>query len=450
MRHSLYNLGIYLYGFAMALAALFVRKARLWRQGRRNWLGDLDERMRLARTDGRRRVIWVHCASLGEFEQGRSLIDAWRTEISHPAGESVGSAIAQDFILLTFFSPSGYEQRKDYPMVDYVAYLPLDTPSNAAKFLDIVRPDVAIFVRYEFWYNFLRQLHLRSVPTYLVAAVMEERSRLFSGFLSPLYRQMFSWYRHIFVQDGESARLLQQHCALAATVAGDTRIDAIVKSRLRALPLPVFLPQLAKNKPVFVAASVYWSERHFLQPLLQRIVAEGWRVLLVPHEVDGAEIERWQGWLQQLNIRFDAYSRYGAEHNAFDEATLQQAADVWLIDAVGLLKRLYGLAKAAYVGGALAGGNLHNVVEPAAYEVPVFAGKSRRRFVEADDMLRRGLLHQLPLAQTPAQQQKAAEELLRALPTFIAQEHKAQFEAFFEQHTGATQKIIEVIAASVG
>ncbi len=447
MRHKLYNLGIYLYGALIAVAALFSRKARLWRQGRRDWLSRLDERMRLARTDGRRRVIWIHCASLGEFEQGRSLIDAWRKDLSQPSSDSTGSSIAQDFLLLSFFSPSGYEQRKDYANVDHVCYLPLDTPQNAARFLDIVQPDLAIFIRYEFWYNYLHQLHLRRVPTYLVAAVIGENSPLFKGFLQPLYRDIFAWYRHIFVQDAQSALLLQERLNLSSTAAGDTRIDAIVESRLRVASSLASLPEFSakQEKNIFIGGSVYWSERHFLLRVAKALASKGWLIRIVPHEVERSGIERWRAFFRHAGIAVAVYSDYAGDAAPAPQKGEEGSAQLWIIDTIGMLKRLYAQAKIAYVGGALAGGNLHNVVEAAVYHVPVFAGKSRRRFIEADDLEKRGLLHLLPAARSESQQIEAAEYLLNSLPPILEQDNTAAFEAFFAQHAGATQKIIDII-----
>jgi 3-deoxy-D-manno-octulosonic-acid transferase len=420
-----YNIGIYLYGFGIWLAAFFLRKARLWRDGRENWREKLAAKMQLKTSD--MPTLWFHCASLGEFEQARSLIESYRQD-----GKPY-------FIVLSFFSPSGYQIRQNYPLADVVCYLPLDTPRNAADFIALLRPDISFFIRYEFWYNYLAILAAQKRKLYLISAIFTPKSLPFRPILGVLHRQMLRFYSQIFVQDADSALLLTQKLNLHAITAGDTRVDAIIQNRQKAEALPQILQDWAAEQKVFACASVYLSELPFLLALSRNLLAHDWKILIVPHDVEANKIKAFAQAFAQFQPAL-----WSAAAPAIHSPLL-------IIDTVGLLQRLYSLSQAAYIGGALQGGNLHNILEAAVYQMPTFFGTSRRKYPEAHALATTRTAFQLAPCRSPqAQQQAAASVSAQILLCQQANEKQyiqQQISFFFAQHSGATAKIKTYILA---
>jgi 3-deoxy-D-manno-octulosonic-acid transferase len=415
-----YNIGIYAYNLAVWVAAFFLPKARLWRTGRENWREKLAAQMQKIKPQ--MRTLWFHCASLGEFEQARSLIASYRqTDEVY-------------FIVVSFFSPSGYQVRQNYALADVVCYLPLDTPRNAADFIALVRPDISFFIRYEFWYNYLSILHRQGRKLYLISAIFTPKSLPFRPVLGILHRQMLRFYSQIFVQDPDSAQLLAQKLQIRAVTAGDTRIDAIIQNRQKAEPLPQILQDWAKEQKVFVCASVYLSELPFLLALSRDLLAQGWQVLIVPHDVAPTKIKTFA----QAFADFSPALWSAANAQIINSPLL-------IIDTIGLLQRLYSLSQAAYIGGALGGGNLHNILEAAVYRMPTFFGTSRRKFTEADALVLARAAFLIPICRRPKEQQQAAAtvvaQLLAALQIAENQAIQNALNTFFDQHSGATEKV---------
>ena len=354
----LYDIALGLYGLLLRLLAPFVPKAAAWVAGRRGLLAHIGQAIG---ADAAPRV-WFHCASLGEFEQGRPLLDAYRQ--AYPGTK----------IVLTFFSPSGYEVRKRWPGADYVFYLPLDTRANARAFLDAVQPRLVVFVKYEFWYHFLNEAFERRIPAVVVSAIFRPEQIFFKPW-GGFFRGILGRFTRIFTQNEASANLLRAVGISQVSVAGDTRFDTVVATALSpARALPVVDAFVADGAPVLVVGSSWNEDLPVLRPLLERYGSQ-LRVLLAPHEVTEANLRQVEA---QLPGPVQRYSRAEA-------ATVGQAR-ILLFDNVGLLSQLYRFGEYAYVGGAF-GKGLHNTLEAAAFGLPLFFGPTYAKFQEAVELV---------------------------------------------------------------
>lgn len=349
-----YDLFIRVYVTLIRLAALFNPKARLWLQGRKDWRRRLREKISSGGVD-----LWIHCASLGEFEQGRPVIEALRK--AHPSVR----------ILLTFFSPSGYEVRKDYALCDHVCYLPLDTVRNARDFLDIVKPRAVIFVKYEFWLHFITELYQRAKPVVLVSAIFRQDQFFFRwygrGFLPVL-----SYYERIFVQDERSRQILEAHRLTRVTVAGDTRFDRVGKIAAEAREVEGMKTFLG-NARTIVAGSTWPGDDEAILPCLA--MADKW--VIAPHEVNESRLRQLEKRLPADTVR---YSRMVEDPEA------SRASKVLVIDNIGMLSALYRYGRIAIIGGGFDHG-IHNVLEAAVYGIPVLFGPKYQKFREARDLI---------------------------------------------------------------
>jgi 3-deoxy-D-manno-octulosonic-acid transferase len=352
----LYNIGIQLYRAGVSLAAAAGNaKARLWLEGRRNW----QEKMRteLAHKDD---VVWIHAASLGEFEQGRPLLEAIRQE--YPGS----------WIVLTFFSPSGYEVRKDYPVADHIYYLPLDTKQNAREFVQIVNPSLAIFIKYEFWYHYLTTLYEQEIPVLLISGIFRP-DQVFFKFYGGMFRRLLEQMTYIFVQNQESLDLLAGIGINHAVLSGDTRFDRVWALRTEAPPLTKIRDYIGERKAVIAGSTweaderllaAWWSQRNDNQVCL----------IIAPHEIHETHI-------QQLLELFPGAARYTAGN---------WKAPVLIIDNIGMLSALYRYARVSYVGGGFGKDGIHNVLEPATYSKPVVFGPVFHKYPEAAALLAAG------------------------------------------------------------
>ncbi|KUG07581.1 3-deoxy-D-manno-octulosonic acid transferase [Solirubrum puertoriconensis] len=371
----LYSLAIRLYGLLLHLVAPFIPKAKQWVEGRRNWQAHVATELGNDITPR----LWVHCASLGEFEQGRPLMEAMRLQYPHHK------------IVLTFFSPSGYEVRKQWPGADYIYYLPLDTATNARAFVAAVRPQLAVFVKYEFWYHHLAELRRQDIPTVCVSAIFRPDQVFFKpwgGFFKGVLRQL----AHIFTQDDASAELLRGIGLTQVSVAGDTRFDTVVATAAApARALPVVAAFVADGAPVLVAGSVWPPDVEALAPALR-----GWsanlRTIVAPHEINEAHLQQVEAVLPGQVVRYS---------QATPAAVAQ--ARVLLIDNIGLLRELYRVGSVAYIGGAF-GKGLHNTLEAAAFGLPLLFGPRYQKFKEARDLVALGAAATLTTAEETEQQ----------------------------------------------
>ncbi|MCC8035790.1 MAG: 3-deoxy-D-manno-octulosonic acid transferase [Rikenellaceae bacterium] len=353
-----YNIGIFLYGFAIRLAAHFNGKAAQWVSGRR----DMFPGLAAAFSKGDK-VIWMHCASLGEFEQGRPVLERLR------------SLYPQRKILLTFFSPSGYNIRKDYPGADAVFYLPLDTPRNVRRFLDAVDCQVAIFVKYEFWLNYLRELGRRNIRTYIVSAIFRENSVFFRPY-GGIFRRGLASFDTIFVQNVTSRELLAGIGIDNVIVSGDTRFDrvAAIPDTASALPLAA---RFAAGSKVLVAGSTWPRDEELILEFMSAYPDV--KVILAPHEPDSTRIGQMINDPALGAVRFTA----GEDQPGVDSAKLL------IIDTIGLLSALYRYGKYAYIGGGF-GAGIHNTLEAAVFGLPVAFGPNYGKFREARQLIELG------------------------------------------------------------
>ena len=350
----MYSLAIYLYMLCANVAALFGRKARLMMRGHR------DTWRILRRAAGTDRYIWFHAASLGEFEQGRPLMERLRRE--RPGCK----------ILLTFFSPSGYEVRKDYPVADVVCYLPFDTPLNARKFVRMARPEAAFFIKYEFWRNYVDVLHRRGIPVYSVSSIFRE-GQVFFRWYGCGYARVLRRFTHLFVQNEHSRELLARLGVTDVTVVGDTRFDRVIDIMQAARPVPAAEAFARGGGPVLVAGSTWPADEAFLLPYFNR--RTDLKLIIAPHVVAPDHLAAIESALRRPAVRLS-------------QATPESlaAAHCLIIDGYGLLSSIYRYATLAYVGGGF-GAGIHNVPEAAVYGCPVLIGPNNRKFREAQALL---------------------------------------------------------------
>lgn len=352
----MYSLAIYLYMLCARLAALFNRKARLLVRGQRATWHQLRQQA------GQEGYVWFHAASLGEFEQGRPLMERLRRE--HPEKK----------ILLTFFSPSGYEVRKNYEGADLVCYLPFDTPLNARRFVRLVRPEAVFLIKYEFWRNYIDVLHRRHIPIYSVSSIFRE-GQVFFRFYGRNYARCLRRITHFYVQNEHSRQLLARLGVTAVTVANDTRFDRVIDVRRAARPLPL-AETFAKGARVIVAGSSWAPDEDLLIPYFN--THPDVRLILAPHVVSETHLKEIEDRLQRPAVRYTAATPETAA-----------AAHCLIIDCYGCLSSLYRYATVAYVGGGF-GVGIHNVPEAAVYGCPVLIGPNNGKFREAQELLANG------------------------------------------------------------
>lgn len=353
----LYNLAIIIYDIAVHLAAPFSRKPRKMMKG--HWVVYELLRQQLEKDA---RYIWFHAASLGEFEQGRPLIEKIRAK--YP-----------DYrILLTFFSPSGYEVRKNYRGADIVCYLPFDKPRNVKKFLDLVNPCMAFFIKYEFWNNYLHACRRRQIPVYSVSSIFRE-NQVFFRWYGRSYSDVLRCVTHFFVQNEASRELLVRKGITNVTVAGDTRFDRVLDICRQAKDLSL-VKAFKQDAKVLVAGSSWAPDEDLIIPYFN--AHPEMKLVLAPHVVSEDHLKEIEG---KLRRPFARYSRVTEESAA--------RADCLIIDGYGLLSSIYRYGEMAYVGGGF-GVGIHNVPEAAVYGVPVLIGPNNRKFREAQDLLREG------------------------------------------------------------
>lgn len=365
-------------------------------------------------------MLWVHAASLGEFEQGRPLIEAFRTAYPHWK------------IALTFFSPSGYLIRKNYPGADWVGYLPADTPENARDFLALLRPDLAVFVKYEFWANYLFALQNRNTPVLLISALFRPDQPFFQWY-GGHWRRMLDCFAHIFVQNEDSMRLLRQYGQDKVSLAGDTRIDRVLALPASAPENPV-VAAFAHRKDHFtlVAGSTWPADEAALIPLLINPAFEAWRLVVAPHEPSEENVQALEKRLHNADPSL-AVLRYS-------QANPENApeARVLILDNVGWLNGLYRYGYAAFIGGGF-GRGIHNTLEPAAFGLPVLFGPKFQQFEEARQMQTEG--GAFPCVST--------EQICQILKTLENPSQRTKASAatkrFLEENKGATEKILSFI-----
>ena len=348
----LYNLLITITYAFLHLVQFFNKKMRAFVQGRKNIFNVLSKE--LVPLD---KVIWFHCASLGEFEQGSPVMEALRKQLPNYK------------ILVTFFSPSGYEIKKNTPLADVTCYLPFDTPANAKRFITAVNPVMAIFVKYEFWPNYLFQLNAKKIPTILISGLFREGQPFFKWYGS-LLRKSIQSIDHFFVQDSNSKNLLSTIAIEHVTVSGDTRFDRV--SHQIEMNNNLDFMENFKDHSLCIVCGSTWPEDEAILIDFINTSGEDVKIVIAPHNIDRMQIESFRTKIQKTNVCFS--EKEGVKLEAFD---------VLILDTIGLLSKVYSYANIAYVGGAMGATGLHNILEPATFGVPIIIGDEFEKFPEA-------------------------------------------------------------------
>jgi 3-deoxy-D-manno-octulosonic-acid transferase len=352
----LYSLAIQLYYLGILIASLFNKKAELWISGRKNLFQILEQKC-----TNKSNIIWVHCASLGEFEQGRPFMEKMKKE--NP----------DHTILLTFFSPSGYLIRKTDPIADIITYLPIDSLKNAIRFVKIVNPKIVVFVKYEYWYNYIWYLNQKNIPFYYISAIFREKQYFFKWYGKWFVKQLKRCSR-FFVQDDISLELLHQLNIDQVTRTGDTRFDRVYQVAAKPYELDYVL--LFKNRKKLMVAGSTWDPDEKILKKFYDFNIDSFKLIIAPHEIGTDRIQSIKDLF--IDYRVIAYSEM--------ENTDLSGYQVLIIDTMGMLNKIYKYGDYAYIGGAF-GVGLHNILEAAVFGIPLFFGPKYQKFKEARDLV---------------------------------------------------------------
>lgn len=410
MQELLYRILLKGYKAGITVASVFNPKAKLFVKGREDW----REHMQILQYKGSPRV-WMHCASLGEYEQGRTLLEAIQNE--YPDYETI----------LTFFSPSGYEVKKDKNIADHIFYLPIDSPTNAQDFISIVQPDLCIFVKYEFWLYYLSEIKRRSLKSILISAIFRESQPFFKPY-GGLHRKMLKSFSHIFVQDENSEKLLSGIGINNITVAGDTRFDRVSQLQENKDYKP-FFEHFCGQKKILIAGSTWPDDEKLLHEAIQHL--NDWKLILFPHEVNNTRIS---------NIM----SRFGDDTVKLSEYTPDSKAltkKVLVVDSIGLLGSSYRYGRVAYIGGGFNKSGIHNILEAAVYGMPIVHGPEYQKSREARELIKEG----------GACEVKRTEDILHYLSTWEENENLYEkaaevASAYVKENAGATDLIMNYLS----
>lgn len=413
MFNILYSFGIFLFGKGIRLAAFFNRKAKLWIGGRKGLFQRVEKALK---TDARpdHPILWFHVSSLGEFEQGRPLI------------ENIRKNFPSYRILLTFFSPSGYEIRKDYDQADFVFYLPLDTRRNVKRWIEMVNPALVVFVKYDYWYNFLDALHRNDIPVIFISALFRPAQLFFKKYGAWFRRhlQNIEWF---FVQDERSEKLLHSIGIKNLSVCGDTRFDRVYSIAANVKPFPL-IAKFCEGNRIVVCGSTWKEDEDRLLPMIGTM-KPGIKFIIAPHDVSQSRIEELTSRLQQ------PWLRYSEMNN--DNLT---GKVILIINTVGILSQLYQYADLAYIGGGF-GSGIHNIQEPITFGVPVIFGPRYHKFKEAVDLIEQE--GAFSISNAPEFEEKTGAVL--SDPN-LRRQMAERCRNYVEQHRGATARILEGLA----
>ena len=414
----MYNIIIYIYQLGVVIASLFNEKVRKMWRGEREAIRILKEKV-----DPNARYVWFHAASLGEFEQGRPLMEQLRRD--HPEYK----------ILLTFFSPSGYEVRKNYEGADIICYLPLDTITNARRFLRTIRPVMAFFIKYEFWYNYLHILSHRGVPVYSVSSIFRP-GQVFFRWYGRQYAHVLRCFTRFYVQNEVSRELLATIGITDVIVVGDTRFDRVLQIKAAAKQLPVVESLTSsEGSKVFVAGSSWQPDEEIFIPFFNE--HKDWKLIIAPHVIGEDHLQQIEKQLDAIGFSHARYTKLAAQGDTTPLALRRgDGGEALIIDCFGLLSSIYGYADVTYVGGGF-GVGIHNTLEAAVWDVPVIFGPNNERFQEAQGLKACGGGLEIT----------NADDFQRIMQRFIdvpeaITEAGRQSGKFVEQMTGATAKIL--------
>ncbi len=408
MTRQLYNLGIKFYTSIIHVASIFNTKAKLWVGGRKNIFNLLENK-----TETNKKYTWFHCSSLGEFEQARPLIETLKINY-------------QKNIIVTFFSPSGYEIRKDYDGADIICYLPPDTIKNAKEFLSVVNVEMAFFIKYEFWFNYINELHKNNIPLYLVSGVFRGNQLFFKPY-GKWFKKHLKYFNYFFLQNKNSLEILKSNNISNCIITGDTRFDRVIETLKQNEELKAI--SKFKNKRPLVVLGSSWKEEEimFNEFLKTQKKPLNFKIIIAPHDVSVKHINQ----IKQLykNEKVAIYSEIKCYENY----------NILIIDSIGLLSRIYKYADIAFIGGAF-GSGLHNILEPAVFGVPMIFGPKINRFQEAVD------LTSIKASFRIKNQIEFNDKIALLLENTELRKEKANLlKTYVSKNTGATDKIKQTI-----
>ena len=405
-----YTIALKAYYLIISIFALFNLKAKQWIDGRKNLLNRLKDEIVPGEP-----VAWFHCASLGEFEQGRPVIEAYKKKYTDHK------------ILLTFFSPSGYEIRKNYEFADYVYYLPIDTPRNAKQFIDIVNPRIVFFIKYEFWQCFIQEIGRREIPLYLVSGIFRKNQHFFRWY-GKNARRMLNNFTHFFVQNKNSHDLLNSIELNNVSISGDTRFDRVFAIAQKAKELPL-VEKFKNNSKIIIAGSSWKPDEEIIIGFFNQ--NSRYKLIIAPHEIHSDNISRIiNAFTAKTNV---------LKYSDANETNIEKA-DVLIIDSIGMLSSLYKYGDIAYIGGGF-GKGIHNTLEAATFGLPVIFGPNYQKFQEALDLLKQ----QAAFAISSATDYE--DIILKLLDDydFILQSGNRSAN-YVKQHCGATNLILDKLS----
>lgn len=407
-----YNLGIYLYTLAIFFASAFKPKAKLWVHGRKNWKQNYAEQLK--KLSGQKK-IWVHCASLGEFEQGRPLMESIKKQ--HPDYK----------IILTFFSPSGFEVSKNYSGADCIFYLPYDSKSNAKTFLDLISPDKIIFIKYEFWVNYLNEIKKRNIECYLVSAVFKDHHPFFKWY-GKVFVNSLGAFKTLFVQDKNSLKLLQSIHINNVEICGDTRFDRVLEIKNNFSPIAE-IEKFKGDHKLIIAGSTWPNDEDLILETFKASNFSDTKLIIVPHDIEEDLLKETVSKLNKQQLSYSLFT-----------GAIDNSAQVLVLNTMGLLSKSYHYANLAYIGGGYDGG-IHNCLEPAVYSVPVtFYGNDFQKYNEAVDLVNLKV----------AMNVNSVGELKKAWTYFFASQQSSneiseKLHSYFETNSRSTEKILNQI-----
>lgn len=406
----LYNLVISIAGFFLKIVALFSPKIKLFVEGRKNVFSTLEEKIK---ADDK--TIWFHSASLGEYEQGLPVIE--KIKEKYPSHK----------IIVTFFSPSGYEVRKNNTVADVTIYLPLDTKSNAKKFIRLVHPELAFFIKYEFWLNYLKELETNKTPTYLISGIFRDNQMFFKWY-GGFYRKALKAFTYFFVQNEISKQKVESLGFNNVIVSGDTRFDRVNAILERDNSLD-FIENFKNNKPVIVIGSSWPKDEAILVEYINQ-APENVKFIIAPHNIKPNQILELQSKITKSTILF-------SEKANKDLANY----DVFIIDTIGLLTKIYSYGTIAYVGGGFGNPGIHNILEPATFGIPIVIGPNYSNFAEAVSLAK---LKGCSVISDYNELKETLDQLLSNNSFFT--EKSEICKAFIQDNKGATETIIKVVS----
>lgn len=402
----IYSIAVKLYSGAIILASLFNKKASLRYKG-------VKEAFKKIENFSSDKTVWIHCASLGEFEQGRSLIE--KIKLEYPGYKTA----------LSFFSPSGYEIRKNYEHADLVFYLPPDSRKNAKRLISLLRPDLVFFVKYEFWYWYIKETCKNNIPIYLISGIFR-KDQIFFKFYAAFFRNILKMFSHIFVQNKESETLANQINITDVSVTGDTRFDRVYEISQNREQFEI-IEAFVSDKKIFIAGSTWKPDEEIIFEYINKC-EQDLKYIIASHEIKKDNIDRIVKLSKKIVIKYS-------------EATVENVkiADVMIIDNIGMLSSLYAYADIAYIGGGF-GAGIHNTLEAAVFGIPVIFGPEYRKFDEAEELIKRGAAFPVSDLNTFTQ---IADKLIS--DNEFRKLSGKNAEIYVEENIGATSKILNAI-----